>query len=35
VWMRGFPVPANWHATREQEAILIQETPWAADENAV
>jgi tRNA(Ile)-lysidine synthase len=35
VWMRGFPVPANWHATREQEAILIRETPWAEDESAV
>jgi tRNA(Ile)-lysidine synthase len=32
VWMRGFPVPAGWCAKRDQEAVLIQELPWAADE---
>ena len=32
VWMRGFPVPTNWRAKSEQEAILIREMPLAADE---
>ncbi|MFZ0288669.1 MAG: tRNA lysidine(34) synthetase TilS [Candidatus Sulfotelmatobacter sp.] len=35
VWMRGFPVPASWHAKREQEAILIREMRWAPDEYKV
>jgi tRNA(Ile)-lysidine synthase len=33
VWMRGFPVPAKWCAKRGQEAVLIQELPWTADEH--
>jgi len=35
VWMCGFPVPASWHAKREQEAILIREMRWAPDEYKV
>jgi len=33
--MCGFPVPASWHAKREQEAILIREMRWAPDEYKV
>jgi tRNA(Ile)-lysidine synthase len=35
VWMRGFPVPARLRARREQEAILIREMPWAAEEELI
>ncbi len=31
VWMRGFPVPASWQATREEEGILIREMPREGD----
>ncbi len=32
VWMRGFPVPARWHATKEQDGILIREMPLHDEE---
>jgi tRNA(Ile)-lysidine synthase len=35
VWMRGFPAPDRLSSKREQEAILIREVPWAADEGLI
>jgi tRNA(Ile)-lysidine synthase len=34
VWMRSFPVPARLRAAAGQEAVVIRETPQAADEYA-
>ncbi len=34
VWMRGFPVPAKFRRKREEEAVLIRETPWS-DQDAI
>ncbi|MGA8617296.1 MAG: tRNA lysidine(34) synthetase TilS [Candidatus Sulfotelmatobacter sp.] len=28
VWMRGFPIPAKFRGKREEQAVLIRETPW-------
>jgi tRNA(Ile)-lysidine synthetase-like protein len=27
IWMRGFPVPANLQAKKDQESVLIREMP--------
>ena len=35
VWMRGFPVPARLRAEAGQGAVLIRETPWAVEEQAI
>jgi tRNA(Ile)-lysidine synthase len=35
VWMRGFPVPARLLARAGEEAVLIQEMPWAVDEGPI
>jgi tRNA(Ile)-lysidine synthase len=35
VWMRGFPVPARMRAEAGQGAVLIRETPWAVEEQAI
>ncbi len=35
VWMRGFPVPARLRAEAGQDAVLIRETPWAVEEQAI
>ena len=35
VWMRGFPVPARLLAKAGQEAVLIREIPWAAEERTI
>jgi len=35
VWMRGCPVPARWCAKRDQEAVLIRELSWAANDSRV
>ncbi len=35
VWMRGFPVLAGLRANAEQEAVLIREIPWTAEEHAI
>ena len=35
VWMRGFPVPATLQARVGQEAVLIREMPWNADDYAI
>jgi len=35
VWMRGFPVPAKFHARVNEEALLIREVPWAAEEHII
>lgn len=35
VWMRGFPVPASLRANAEQEAVLIREIPWTAEEHTI
>jgi tRNA(Ile)-lysidine synthase len=35
VWMRGFPVPARLLAKAGQEAVLLREMPWGADEGAL
>jgi tRNA(Ile)-lysidine synthase len=35
VWMRGFPVPTRLRANAEQEAVLIREVPWMAEEQAI
>jgi tRNA(Ile)-lysidine synthase len=35
VWMRGFPVPAKLRARAGEEAVLIQEQPWADDEPTI
>jgi len=32
IWMRGFPVPARFRAKTGQEALIIREMPWTADE---
>jgi tRNA(Ile)-lysidine synthase len=32
IWMRGFPVPARLRAKPRQEAVLIRQMPWTADE---
>jgi len=34
VWMRGFPAPARWLAKAGQEAVLIREMPWGAEERS-
>lgn len=35
VWMRDFPVPTNWRAKSEQEAILIREMPLTDDDGTI
>lgn len=35
VWMRGFPVPAQWRAKAGQEAVLIREAARAVEEDTV
>jgi tRNA(Ile)-lysidine synthase len=35
VWMRGFPVPIRLLAKAGEEAVLIKEMPWGADEGAI
>jgi tRNA(Ile)-lysidine synthase len=35
VWMRGFPVPANFRAKAGEEAVLIQETPWGVETHSI
>jgi tRNA(Ile)-lysidine synthase len=35
VWMRGFPVPTRLRAKAEQEAVLIRELPWTAEERTI
>jgi tRNA(Ile)-lysidine synthase len=35
VWMRGFPVPARLRIRAGDEAVLIRETPWAIDKDAI
>jgi len=35
VWMRGFSVPARLRAKAGQQAVLIRETPWAVEEQAI
>jgi tRNA(Ile)-lysidine synthase len=35
VWLRGFPVPARLLAKPGEEAVLIQEMPWAVDEGPI
>ncbi len=35
VWMRGFPVPGRLCAKAGEEAVLVREMPWAAEERGV
>jgi len=35
VWMRGFPVPARLLAKPGEKAVLVQETPWEVEQNAI
>ena len=39
VWMRGFPVPANFRAKAGEEAVLIafliKETPWGVETHSI
>jgi tRNA(Ile)-lysidine synthase len=35
VWMRGFPVPAKFRAKVDEDAILIQESPYDFDDPAI
>jgi tRNA(Ile)-lysidine synthase len=35
VWMRGFPAPARFRAKGDEDAILIQESPYDFDDPAI